>query len=85
MYIVCLYKYCLLSILAGVILVSSFGVVPKFSYPSNVKRSRQLVAWSLNCSSAASSNELTLTSFKLLQIPFYWYTMHTNVRISDNL
>ena len=85
MYIVCLYKYCLLSILAGVILVSSFGVVPKSSYPSNVKRSSRLVAWSLNCSSAASSNELTLASFKTPADTFYWYTMHTNVCISDNL
>ena len=38
--------------------------MPKSSYPSNAKSSSQSVAWSSNCSGAASSSELTLASFK---------------------
>ena len=60
MYIVRLYKWRLLEvdILAGVFLVS-FCVEP-----SDAKGNSLSVVWSSNCFSAASSSELTLTSFK---------------------
>ena len=52
------------SILAGVFLTSSFCVVPESSYSSNAAISSLLVAWSLNCSIAASSTESMVASFK---------------------
>ena len=45
------------SILAGVILTSSYYIVPGCSYSSNEASSRLLEAWYLNCSSAASSTK----------------------------
>ena len=53
-----LYKQCLVDILAGVLLASSCCVVPESTGSS------LLVLWSLNYSSAASSSELNLASFK---------------------
>ena len=65
MYIV--HMQCLLrvdsSILAGVFL-TSFCVVPESSYFSSAAISSLLVAWSLNCSTAASSTESMVASFK---------------------
>ena len=55
------------SILAGVFLTSSFCVVPESSYPSNAPVSNLLVAWSSNCSTAASSTKSMVASFKNLQ------------------
>ena len=49
------------SILAGVFLASSFCVVPE---SSNAAISSLLVAWSSNCSIAASSTESMVASFK---------------------
>ena len=48
-------------------LISSFCVVPEFSYSSNAPVSNLLVAWSLNCSIAASSTKSMVVSFKNLQ------------------
>ena len=42
----------------------SFCVAPESSYFFNAKSSSLSVAWSLNCSSEASSSESTVTSFK---------------------
>ena len=52
------------SILAGVFLTSSFCVVPESSYSSNAAVSSLLVAWSSNCSIAASSTESMVASFE---------------------
>ena len=52
------------SILAGVSLTSSFCLVPESSYSSNTVISSLLVAWSLNCSIAASSTNSMVASFK---------------------
>ena len=53
-----LYIQCLLkvdgSILAAVFLTSSFCVAPESSYSSNAESNSLLVAWSSNCSIAAS-------------------------------
>ena len=54
------------SILPGVFLTSSFCVVPESSYSSNAAVSSLLVAWSSSCSTAASSTESMVASFKNL-------------------
>ena len=52
------------SILVSVFLKSSFCVVPESSYSSNAVISSLVVVWSSNCSTAASSTESMVTSFK---------------------
>ena len=50
--------------LASVFSVSSFYVVTESSYSSKGESNSLLVAWSLNCFSAAISTESTVVSFK---------------------
>ena len=50
------------SILAGVFLTSFFCVVPESPYSSDAASSSLLVAWYLNCFSAASSTKSTVAS-----------------------
>ena len=55
---------CLVEKYFGWKLTSSFCVVPESSYSSNAAVSSLLVAWSSNCSIAASSTESMVASFK---------------------
>ena len=50
------------SIVAGVFLTFFFCVVPESPYSSDAASSSPLVAWYLNCSSAASSTKSTVAS-----------------------
>ena len=50
------------SILTGVFVTSFFCVVPESPYSSDAASSSLLVAWYLNCFSAASSTKSTVAS-----------------------